>query len=135
MPANPLQTIIAIGGKLQASLPQAVRAANLQLMSLNRTAMQVNSQMAHMGKRMVTGLLGIAGITGVVEVARHSVELAKEEVNVRAALNNLIANQNRLRGVGVQQSKQQVDLLERQARALQEQTGVWSGVLLKAMSI
>ena len=128
---NPLQTTIAIGGKLQASLPQAVRQANLQLMQLNRSVARVNESMTHMGRRMVTGLLGLAGIGGIAEVARHSVELAKEEAGVRAALNNLIANQNKLRGIGLEQSKQRVELLERQARRLQGQTGIYSGLLLK----
>jgi len=38
---NPLQATIAIGGKLQSSLPQAIRAANLQLLNLNRGVMRV----------------------------------------------------------------------------------------------
>ena len=67
----------------------------------------------------------------MAEVARRGVELAKEEAGVTAALNNLIANQNRLRRVGLVQSKEQVELLERQPRVLQGQTGVYSGLLLK----
>ena len=131
MPANPLSTTIAIGGKLQASLPAAVRAANLQLLQLNRSVTKVNESFLHLGRHAITGLLGLAGIGAVVEVARESVELAKEEAGVRAALSNLIMNQNKLRGVGVQQSREQVELLERQARALQHQTGIYSGVILK----
>jgi hypothetical protein len=131
MPANPLQTTIAIGGKLQASLPAAVRQANLQLMALNRSVMQVNASMTSMSKRWVTGLLGLAGITGIAAVVKEGISLAKEEAGTRAALNNLITNQNKLRGIGLEQSKEQVEMLERQAKALQEQSGIYSGVILK----
>ena len=131
MPANLLQTTIAIGGKLQASLPAAVRQANLQLMALNRSVMQVNASMTSMSKRWVTGLLGLAGITGIAAVVKEGISLAKEEAGTRAALNNLITNQNKLRGIGLEQSKEQVEMLERQAKALQEQSGIYSGVILK----
>jgi hypothetical protein len=93
--------------------------------------MRVNESMTAMGRRALTGLLGLAGVAGVTEVAKHGPELAKEEAGVRAALNNLIANQNKLRGISLQQSREQVELLERQARTLQGQSGIYSGVLLK----
>jgi hypothetical protein len=128
---NPLAVTIAVGGKLQASLPATVRAANMQLLALNRSVIRINESMTAMGRRAVTGVLGLAGITGIVEVMKEGLNLAKEEAGVRAALNNLIANQNKLRGIGVQQSREQVEMLERQAKALQEQTGIYSGVLLK----
>jgi hypothetical protein len=102
---NPLQTTIAIGGRLQASLPQAILAANLQLLNLNRGVMRVSESMTLMGRRAVTGLLGLAGIAGITEVAKHGLELAKEEAGVRAALNNLVANQKKLRGISLPRSR------------------------------
>ena len=135
MPTNPLQAVIAIGGKLQASLPQSVRLANIQLMSLQRTTMKVNAEMTHLGRRWAAGLLGLAGVAGIAEVIREGVALSKEEAGTQAALNNLIANQNRLRGISAQQSKEQVEALERQAKVLQEQSGIYSGTLLKGRSV
>jgi hypothetical protein len=112
-------------------MPQAVKLANLQLLSLNRSVMRVNENMTLMGRRMVTGLLGLAGLTGTVALAKQSLDVAKEEGATRAALNNLIMNANRLRGIGLEQSKQQVEMLERQAKVLQESSGIYSGIILK----
>ena len=63
---NPLAVTIAVGGKLQASLPATVRAANMQLLALNRSVIRINESMTAMGRRAVTGVLGLAGITGIV---------------------------------------------------------------------
>jgi hypothetical protein len=44
--ATNLQTTIAIAGKLNASLPASVKAANLQLMSIAKTSQRVSATMA-----------------------------------------------------------------------------------------
>ena len=127
---QPLQTMIAIGGKLQSSLGQSIKAANLQLQSLNATAMRVNASMASIGRRLATGVLSAAGIYGVVQVMRESVNLARQEEDVRIALTNLIANQNRLRGISVEQSQAQVALLEKQSTILEAQSGIYHTTIL-----
>ena len=58
---SPLQTTIAIGGKLLSSLPPSVRAANMQLLALKQTTIRVNQNMASMGNRLATGEPGVRG--------------------------------------------------------------------------
>ena len=126
-----IATMLSIGGKLLPSFGGAINTSKLGLMSLQAQAVKTNTALTGIGR----GLLGFAGsflaFESIKSFLNESIKLSKEEAGTTAALTALITNQNRLKGVGVEQSKRQVEQIERQAKALQEMSGIYKGIFLK----
>ena len=51
------------------------------------------------------------------------------------ALSEMLTHQNALRGIGIQQSRLQVEAIERQAKMLESQTGVWRDTFTRGAAI
>jgi hypothetical protein len=127
MAIQPIQSQINIGGRLLSTMPAAVKGAQLQLLALRSSAIRANSTLMGLGK----GLLGFGAsflaFEGVKSFIKESIDLAKEEKGVHAALLLTITNQNKARGMGAEQAKalgkEQVEAIERTSKALQEQSG------------
>jgi hypothetical protein len=128
MATTAIATNITIGGHLLSSFGGAIRNSKLGLMSLQSTAIKVNSSITGIGK----GLLGLGGsflaFEGIKSFLMESVKLSKEAGATTAALTAIVTNQNKLRGIGAEQSKAQVEAIERQSKALMEQTGIYKEI-------
>jgi hypothetical protein len=123
MAIQPVVSQINIGGRLLSTMPAAIRGAQLQLTALRSSVIRTNTTLMGLGK----GLLGFGAsflaFEGVKSFLKTSIDLAKEEKGTHAALLLTITNQNKLRGIGVEQSKAQVEAIENANKALENQTG------------
>jgi hypothetical protein len=128
MAIQPIVSQINIGGKLLSTMPAAVRSAQLQLTALRGSVIRTNATLMGLGK----GLLGFGAsflaFEGVKSFLKESIDLAREEKGVHAALLLTIINQNKRRGMGAAQAatlgKSQVEAIEATSKALQEQSGL-----------
>jgi hypothetical protein len=115
--------MFSIGAKLLGSFSGAMRQAMTRLQKLQWTARNTMRAIGLMGAAL-TGLAIGAGITAAGLVLRKifsGAEAAyKNSLEVQTQLGTIIENNNKLHGIGVEQSKQDVELLSKQAEEMQK---------------
>ena len=102
----------------------------MQLVSLQQSAVKANASLVGLGKGLLGFSASFLAFEGIKGFLKESIALSKEEAGTHAALLAIITNQNKLRGIGVGQSVKEVEQIERQAKALQEMSGIYKGVFM-----
>lgn len=143
MPINAINIAIALTGAVSASLPRSINTTISNLQRLQNQARRTAMTFAGLNLgRFGGGLLGLgaagggyAAFASFRNMMEESVRLAKEQENVTALLTVQLREQARLRHQDLGIADAQLGAIQKQARALQEQTGIYQNVYLKGAAI
>ena len=129
---------LQIAGQINSSLGRSFNFATQGLRRLQTQATATTVALSRIGR----GFLGLAALgggfaafAGINAFMSNAVRLGKEQENTTLSLQNLLINNLKLRHQNVLLAGQELKAIEAQAQALQEQTGIYSQVLIKGAAM